>query len=65
MDIFNGQIEFDSEAEFHSFIKDIDKPNAIVIIEEAFKYVTKSGYLNMHENYVIYSCLKKLKENEV
>ncbi len=62
--IFNGLIEFDNKKEFDDFITNIDVRNAIKVIEMSLEVGCKSGIYSIEENYIIYRCLTKLKENE-
>jgi hypothetical protein len=61
--IFGGLIEFDAENEFEEFVKDINKKNALSIIEKAIEYGHQNNLYTVQETYFIYKCLKKLKED--
>lgn len=61
--IFGGLIEFPNEEEFDSFVKRMDKSDAISIIESAIDYSYSQNVFSIQETYFIYKSLKKLKEN--
>jgi len=61
--IFGGLIEFDAENEFEEFVKDINKKNALSIIEKAIEYGHQNNLYTVQETYFIYKCLKKLKDD--
>ncbi len=61
--IFGGLIEFNNEKEFDSFVKKMDKSDAISIIERAIDYSHSQNVFSIQETYFIYKSLKKLKEN--
>ena len=48
--IFNGLIEFDSMEDFSDFMDNIDKENAIKIIEKQIEYFQKGGAFTLLES---------------
>jgi hypothetical protein len=62
--IFNGLIEFDSTEEFNEFVDNIDKSNALMIIEKQIEYSQQGGVFTLLESATLLKCLNKLKENE-
>lgn len=61
--IFNGILDFQSEDEFEIFINSMDNATALKIIELAVNYGQQNGLYEFQESYLIYKCLKKLKDN--
>lgn len=59
--IFGGLIEFPSEKEFEDFINQMDKENALSIIEKAIEFAYQNNVYSVQETYFIYKSLKKLK----
>lgn len=64
MEIFGGLIEFKDRAEFNEFLEDIDKKNAVLMIEKALSYATVNGLFTLEENFAIYNCLESLKNED-
>ncbi len=62
--IFNGLIEFESIKEFSEFVDNIDKDNALMIIEKQIEYFQQNGAFTLIESATLLKCLNKLKENE-
>lgn len=62
--IFNGMIEFDSMEEFSDFMENIDKENAIKIIEKQIEYFQKEGAFTLLESATLLKCLNKIKEKD-
>ena len=62
--IFNGLIEFDSMEDFSDFMDNIDKENAIKIIEKQIEYFQKGGAFTLLESATLLKCINKLKEDE-
>ena len=61
--IFNGLIEFETREEFTKFVDNIDKVNALTIIEKQIEYFQQSGGFTLLEATTLYKCLTKLKED--
>jgi hypothetical protein len=61
--IFGGLIEFDSQEELDDFILNLDKDDALQIIEKQIEYFVSHGGFTLIENHVLYKCLTKLKED--
>lgn len=62
--IFNGLIEFESIKEFSEFVDNIDKDNALMIIEKQIEHFQQNGAFTLIESATLLKCLNKLKENE-
>lgn len=62
--IFGGLIEFDTQKDFEDFIDSLDKESALKIIEVGLNYAISNGVYTMGENFCLYKCISKLKENE-
>jgi len=62
--IFGGLIEFENEQEMDNFLLTINKDKALQIIEKQIQYLIMNGGFTLVENYVLYKCLLKLKQNE-
>lgn len=62
--IFNDLVEFKDKQVLTSFLLNLNKEEALKLIEMALQMGCKSGIYTIEENYVIYVALKKLRENE-
>lgn len=62
--IFGGLIEFKNRDEFDSFVNEIDKNSAIMVLESSINYCLINGVFNLIESNCLYKCLSKLKEYE-
>lgn len=62
--IFGGLIQFENEKEFDDFVSEINKVNALKIVEKAIEFAYMNNVFSVQETYCIYKSLKKLKEND-
>lgn len=60
--IFGGFIEFDTDEDLNDFMENVDKESALKIIEASVNYGVANGFYSLQENYYLYKCLNKLKE---
>jgi translation initiation factor RLI1 len=61
--IFGGLIEFESEKDFDEFLQNMNKSEAISIIEKAIEFSYQQNVYSVQETYFIYKSLKKLKQD--
>ena len=59
--IFGGLIEFKNKNELNFFIENINRENALDIIEMSLIFSLKNGMFSFEECSAIYKCLNKLK----
>lgn len=64
MSVLNGRVSFKDENEFNSFVEELDKTDAIRIIETALDLAVATRVFDMKDAYFLYKCILKLKENE-
>lgn len=62
--IFGGLVEFNNEKELNVFIENLEREDAIKLIESALTYAQQTGIYTIEESYIIYKTLKKVKEND-
>lgn len=62
--IFGGLVEFNTTEELNLFIENLEKEDAIKLVESALTYAQQTGIYTIEESYIIYKSLKKLKEND-
>jgi uncharacterized protein YpbB len=62
--LFGGLIEFEKKEELNLFIENLEKDDAIKLLESAVVVAQQSGVYTIEESYIIYKSLKKLKEND-
>lgn len=62
--LFGGLFGFESKESLENFVENVDKVNAIKMIELSLLYIQKNGFFSFEESHIIYKCLNKLKENE-
>ena len=62
--IFGGLISYESKEQLENFIGNLDKENALKVIEMSLLYCQKNGIFSFEESHYIFKSLQKLKENE-
>jgi ribosomal protein L22 len=61
--IFGGLIEFEDVREFDDFVREMDKKQAVLVLEKTIEFGLHNRLYNLMEANMLYKCLSKLKEN--
>jgi hypothetical protein len=62
--IFGGLIEFEDVREFDDFVREMDKKQAVLVLEKTIEFGLHNRLYNLMEANMLYKCLSKLKEDE-
>lgn len=61
--IFGGLIEFEDTQEFDDFVYEMDKKQAILVLEKSIEFGMHNRLYNLMEASALYKCLNKLKQD--
>jgi hypothetical protein len=61
--IFGGLIEFEDINEFDTFVHNMDKKQALLVLTKSLEFCQQNGIYNLMEANALYKCLSKLKED--
>jgi hypothetical protein len=60
--LFGELIEFEDKNELDSFVNNITKDEALLVVEKAIEFGFLSHMFTMQESHVLYKAITKLKE---
>ena len=60
--LFGEMIEFEDNNELEAYVNNLNKDDALLIVEKAIEFGFLSNTFTMQESHVLYKAITKLKE---